>query len=76
MAAFRTRASAALAATALVVTAGLAACNGGATPSPSGMMEESPEASGMMEESASPSGMMEESPEASGMMEHSPSPSP
>jgi hypothetical protein len=55
MAAFRTRASAALAATALVVTAGLAACNSGATPSPSGMMEESPEASGMMEPSPSPS---------------------
>jgi len=53
---------------------GLAACTSpGASPSPSpsGMMEESPSA-GMMEESPS-AGMMEKSPSA-GMMEESPSP--
>jgi hypothetical protein len=75
MAASQTRAVA-LAAAALVVAGALAACTNGATPEPSGMMEESASPSGMMEESASPSGMMEESASPSGMMEESPSPSP
>jgi hypothetical protein len=60
---------------ALALAAVLAACTPGATPSPSGMMEESASPSGMMEESASPSGMMEESASPSGMMEESASPS-